>query len=198
MKLKPKSTAKTGRALLYKRFIGLEKSQSLKIIYQTADYIYWTFDNLTLTFSELASDLVPTDATITNVPNSNTILQYQTKYFRYVDSEWKEVAELGSNITLLSATFNNIGKYQTNRYYYVGSFDFMIKGDIEGSTTQYIKGNILPISSLNIRYFDDIDVSTDDLVVVDGRLFSVEDQATSIKYMPKKFTINFATLNNIL
>ena len=102
-------------------------------------------------------------------------------------------------MTLLSALYNNVGKYQTNKYYFSGSFDYMIKGSIEGTTSQYIKGNILPLTSLNIKYFDDdISLSVDDLVVIDGKLYSVEDPETTIKQQPKPFKIYFATLNSIL
>ena len=86
-----------------------------------------------------------------------------------------------------------------NKYYYVGSFDFMIKGSVEGTTAQFIKGNILPLSSMNIKYFtDDITINHDDLVVVDKRLFSVEDTEMDIKYNPKPYKVYFATLNSIL
>lgn len=99
---------------------------------------------------------------------------------------------------ILSAKFNNIAKYQTNKYYYVGSFDYMIKGSIEGTTAQYIKGNIIPLKSLNIKYSDDIELSPDDLVVIENRLYSVENPETVLKQQPKPYKIYFATLNNIL
>ena len=110
-------------------------------------------------------------------------------------NDWKPEEE----IPLLSATFNNIGKYQTNTYYYVGSFDYMIKGTISGTTTQFIKGNIIPLTSLNIKYFDDdIDLAPDDLVVIEGHLYSVENPETVLKQLPKPFKVHFATLNSIL
>ena len=106
---------------------------------------------------------------------------------------------MGENTTLLSATFNNIAKYQTNKYYYVGSFDYMIKGSVGGTTTQYIKGNIIPLTSLNIKYFDDsINLAVDDLVVIDKKLYAVENPEIVKKMQPKAFNIYFATLNSIL
>lgn len=94
---------------------------------------------------------------------------------------------------------NNMSKYQINKYYYAGSFDFTIKGSIEGTTVQYIKGNIIPLRALNIKHFnDDVKLSTDDLVVVGGRLYSVENPETVIKQQPKPFQIHFATLNSVL
>lgn len=202
MKLKPKSTTLNPKALVYKRFIGLEKSINLQTVYNTnSDGLFWTFDNLTLTFTELPSDFIPQTSKIVTVEAFRSILQYQGAYFRYNDlTGWEKIEDLsGANITLLNATFNNIGKYQTNKYYYVGSFDFTIKGSISGTTSQYIKGNIIPLTSLNIKYFcDDITLTTDDLIVIDKKLYSVENPETSIKQQPKPFKIYFATLNSIL
>lgn len=200
MKLKPKSTVKNPKALQYKRFIGLEKSINLQTIYNSvSDGLFWTFDNLTLTFSQIDSSLVPNTSRVVQIQEFSSILQYLDNYFRYTDIGWQKIDNLESNVTLLSATFNNIAKYQTNKYYYVGSFDYMIKGSIEGTTSQYIKGNIIPLTSLNIKHYsDDITLSPDDLVVIDGHLYSVENPETSIKQQPKAYKIHFATLNSIL
>jgi hypothetical protein len=201
MRLKPKSTTLNPKALLYKRFIGLEKSINLQTIYNTvSDGNFWTFDNLTLSFSQIQSSLIPQTSQIVQIQDFSSVLQYQGTYFRYTGVAWQEITDLsGSNITLLSSTFNNIAKYQTNKYYFVGSFDFVVKGSIEGTTAQYIKGNIIPLTSLNIKHYDDeIKLSTDDLVVVGGHLYSVENPETTIKQQPKPFNIYFATLNNIL
>lgn len=200
MILKPRSTTKNPRALLYKRFIGLEKSTNLDIVYNTtSDGLFWTFDNIELKFTQLLSE-VPENSKITPVLDFRTILTYKGNYFRYNGIEWRKITDpSGDNITFLSASFNNIAKYQTNKYYFVGSFDYVIKGSIEGTTAQYIKGNIIPMSSLNIKHYDDeINISPDDLVVIDGRLYSVENPETSIKQMPKPFKIHFATLNSVL
>lgn len=208
MRLKPKSTTKNPRALLYKRFIGLEKSVNLNIVYNTTDGLFWTFDNQTLEFTQVESSALGQGTTITRVnqfPESNniqpTILNYQGTYFRYnIDLGWEKttnVSDLG--LTLLNASFNNVARYQTNKYYFAGSFDFVIKGSIEGTTAQYIKGNIIPLTSLNIKHYEDsIKLYPDDLVVVDGHLYSVENPETVIKQQPKPFKIYFATLNNIL
>lgn len=207
MKMKPKSTVHNNKALVYRRFIGLEKSINLETVYFTlADSKYWTFDIETLEFSPIDSSLVPLTSKIVNITANTSILTYLDKYFAYVSIsqpqlhyEWQEKTTLGENITLLSGTFNNIGKYQTNKYYYVGSFDYMIKGGIEGTTTQYIKGNITPLTSLNIKYFNDyIDLRVDDLVVLEKHLFSVENPETVQKMQPKPLKIYFATLNSIL
>ena len=200
MKLKPKSTVKNPKALVYKRFISLDKSLNLKTIYKTTiDNVFWTFDSVTLEFDNLNAELVPQGAEIVAITSSSVVLKFQSYYFYYYGSEWQKSTTLPTGeITLLSATFNNIAKYQTNKYYYSGSFDYMIKGSIEGTTAQYIKGNIIPLTALNIKYFDDIELSPDDLVVIDKHLYSVENPEVVLKQQPKPYKIYFATLNNIL
>lgn len=200
MRLKPKSTVKNTRALVYKRFTAIESSESLAIVYETdSDGLFWTFDNLKLEFNEIDAENVA-DSTIRHVTDFETVFVYQGKYFRYNGVEWQETTKpTEDGITLLSATFNNIGKYQMNHYYFTGSFDYMVKGTIAGTTTQYIKGNIIPLTSLNIKYFDDtVNLAQDDLVVIDGHLYSVENPETVLKQMPKPFKVYFATLNSIL
>lgn len=94
---------------------------------------------------------------------------------------------------------SSIGKYQINQYYYNGSFDFMIRGDIEKAEVQYIKGLITPTTSFEIRTFDDsVKLDHDDLVVIDGRLYAIESVSVTQKRVPKKFNIYYATLTSIL
>ena len=198
MKLKPKSTVHNPLALVFRRFTVINESFTVENIYMTvADNKYWVFDNQKLSFIEVDNAVISTSTKVTNVFNYN-VLQYQKLYFKYNGASWESIENI-SGLTLLSALYNNVGKYQTNKYYFSGSFDYMIKGSIEGTTSQYIKGNILPLTSLNIKYFDDdISLSVDDLVVIDGKLYSVEDPETTIKQQPKPFKIYFATLNSIL
>ena len=198
MKLKPKSTVHNPLALVFRRFTVINESFTVENIYMTvADNKYWIFDNQKLSFTEVGNAIISASTKVTNVFNYN-VLQYQKLYFKYNGASWESIEDI-SGLTLLSALYNNVGKYQTNKYYFSGSFDYMIKGSIEGTTSQYIKGNILPLTSLNIKYFDDdISLSVDDLVVIDGKLYSVEDPETTIKQQPKPFKIYFATLNSIL
>ena len=198
MKLKPKSTVHNPLALVFRRVTVINESFTVENIYMTvADNKYWIFDNQKLSFIEVGNAIISASTKVTNVFNYN-VLQYQKLYFKYNGASWESIEDI-SGLTLLSALYNNVGKYQTNKYYFSGSFDYMIKGSIEGTTSQYIKGNILPLTSLNIKYFDDdISLSVDDLVVIDGKLYSVEDPETTIKQQPKPFKIYFATLNSIL
>lgn len=104
-----------------------------------------------------------------------------------------------TNGTTLDKRFANVGKYQFNQYYFTGSFDYVIMGDTEGSTIQPVKGLITPLKTFNIKYYSDYaNLSPDDLVVVDGGLFSVENPDCSVKWQPRPLRIYYATLNNIL
>ena len=200
MKMKPKSTVHNKRALLYRRFIGLESSNNLSKVFLTQiDGKYWLFDAEELKFTEIAQNLVPTTSSVVTITDNSYILQYQSHYFNYYNYNWVEISNLPNSFTLLSASFNNIAKYQMNKYYYVGSFDYMVTGSIEGSTTQYIKGNITPLQSMDIKHYNDsINLGVDDLVVIGDSLYAVENPQTTLKQQPKPFKVHFATLNSIL
>lgn len=102
-------------------------------------------------------------------------------------------------INNLQLEFGDIGKYQTNNYYYVGSFDYMVTGNIEQSNTQYLKGNIMPLTAMNIKHYNDsIDIRQDDLVVVNHHLYSVESPSKTHLHFPKDYYVYYATLNSIL
>ena len=201
MLLKPKSTVGNDMALLYKRFIGLENSNNLRVVYKThSDNLYWLINADLQIFNIIdAENLLPTTI-VKTIYDNITILQFQSIYFKYNGSDWVKTNNItGEGITLLSATFNNIAKYQMNKYYFAGSFDYVIKGSIEGTTTQYIKGNIMPLTALNIKHYNDsIKLAEDDLVVIDKHLYSVENPSITQKRLPRAFRIYFATLNSIL
>lgn len=196
MYLKPKNNSNVSKATLYKRFIALEKSKNLNILYKTIDNKYWTFDYDEKSFTEFTL-AVPSGTTVVTI-TSTTLLTYLT-YYMYYTTLWVVTDSLvTTGYTLLSATYNNIGQYQMNKYYYSGVFDYMIKGDVSGTTGQTMKGLIAPMTSFTIRTFNDnVKLSTDDLIVIDKRLYSIEDVGTSIK-KPSNYKIHYATLNNIL
>lgn len=116
------------------------------------------------------------------------------------DEGWNVSISIGSiPAQTLAAKFADIGRYQTNKYYYAGSFDYMIRGSVGSQDTQYIKGNIMHLRSFEIKHFDDsINIDHDDLVVIEGRLYSVSDLTRDPKRSPKPYNVYFATLNNIL
>lgn len=199
MFLKPKSTTLNPRALLYKRFTAIQKANTLNSIYKTTDNKLWLFDS-----EKLAFTIYYETPTATIAVGSTTILTYikngVTLYFGYSLSDgWEKKTNAEVGDTLLSAKFSNIGAYQTNQYYYHGSFNYVKKGAIEGSTTQYIKGNIMPISSLSIQHFDDyINIEQDDLVVINNHLYAVQNPVEDHKHQPKDFTIYSVDLIGIL
>ena len=200
MRFKPKSTVFNPRALVYKRFIGLEQSLNITTVYNTvSDGEVWAFGSQLVQFIELNYDIP--DANLVQVTDAETALSYQGNYFKYMDTKtgWKKFSTDGEALVLLSATFNNIARYQTNKYYFSGSFDYMIKGSESISTTQFIKGNITPLRSFNIKYYsDDIKLTPDDLIVIENNLYSVERCEVVRKMQPRAFNIYFATLNSIL
>lgn len=94
---------------------------------------------------------------------------------------------------------STISKYQKNKYYYAGSFDYMIRGSSEETTTQFLKGNIMDLKTMSIKYYNDnINLKVDDMVVIDNRVYAVESIETNIKRLPKPFKIYFARLNSIM
>lgn len=209
MRLKYKNTNLNPKALVYRRFIGIEKSLNLQIIYnirpsQYVNGVDWTFDYQKEEFTQVPNNItyypdLQNSKYIIGYTNK-TVFKYQDYYYIYRTTGWEKSKTIPQGMeTLENLGYNNIGRYQVNQYYYDGSFDFVIKGSISGSTTQYVKGNIIPLTSLNIKYFsDEINLTKDDLVVIDGRLYSIEDVELNAKRMPKAFNIYFATLNNIL
>ena len=200
MKLKPRSTVLHPRAAVYKRYTQIEKVISKRVIYKTLqdDYL-WYFDNSIENFVRLQDADATTFDTVVNVANDGGISRYQylNKVFYYTHSSGWQYSETLANFSGIKST--NIGKYQVNSYCYNGSFDYVIKGSITSSTAQYIKGNIVPYKSLNIKYFNDnVNLQVDDLVVIQNNLYAVESVEEDHKHQPKDFKIYFATLNSIL
>lgn len=163
----------------------------------------WFYDNTLLTNQMVELEYSPTMALIGEsmiAVDTSKIYVGQDHTYKIQDNDFV-IADgtILPDSEFLSAKFGNIARYQTNKYYFVGSFDYMIRGSIEGTTTQHIKGNIMPLTSMNIKYFnDDIDLDVDDLVVIGDHLYSVENPETTQKRMPKAFKVHFATLNSIL
>lgn len=199
MILKAKSLAGQQRAYLYKRFIAIENSAVLNTAYKTEDNIYWYFDNKIEDFVKIDNLPNMSNVQIIDVSNGKTILQYNQYYYRYLNFKWEKVTELGDDVVLLSAKYSNIGRYQTCKYYYVTSFNYVTSGTISNTTTQYLRGNVFDLQVLNIKYYNDyVDLKAEDLIVIGNRLYSVENPETSIKLQPRIYKIYYATLNSIL
>jgi len=194
MRLKPKNTTLNSKAMLYKRYTAIQKS-IIPTTYLTPDEKQWIFDTTVANFVERE---ILTDTGIIEV-EYDEILSYQQgktlKFFQYSNGKWTNPT-MATDPTLIQ--FGNIAQYQLNAYYYAGSFDFIVRGDIEGMDTQPIRGAIMPLTSLAIKHYnDDIQLLEGDLVVLDKHLYSVENPSVSHKHMPKHYNVYFATLNSI-
>ena len=298
MKLKPKMSVASQRALLYKRYTDLESTYTENNVYLTDDQKLWLFDRDSESFIELTEEITQKSYIQVHTNPIQTLLTFKGKYYGYsysdsnygwqrqlsptieqitpynksdtsitlyvaknqflgyyfvgADNEYQAIEIETTNIinnkilingieknviikeskeytlyeienytykvswngkvwnlndtriipqhTTLTAKFSNVAnKYQLNRYYYVSSFSFMFNGDIESTLTQPIKGSIMPLTSLNIKYYDDtIELKEGDFVVIDKRLYQVENPTSSLKLQPKPYKIHFATLNSIV
>lgn len=196
MKLKPKMSVHNKKALLYRRYTDIIEIKSLKTLYKTQDDKVWALDGSTLTFKEVFE--YPSTSNIIVAHGNDTAVLFKDKTFIYSSTNGWEEKE-STLQAVVKGYSSNISTIQANKYYYVGAFDYIIKGTQEMSETQFLKGNILNLTSVNIMHFNDyINLDHDDLVVVDGRLYSVANPSISFKQQPKKYKIYTATLNSII
>ena len=210
MILKPKKTTLNENALVYRRITKIETSQNTLIVfkclnYDGVTYSYFIFNEETLEFEQINPTGINYEKQIvvttqTQVFVSNGKYFYWNSQLHNYNGAWvKSDTKPQGSITLADLGFSNIGKYQMNAYFYVGSFQWTCKGEVVGARTQQLKGNILPLTSMNIEYYDDtIDLDVGDLVVIHNQLFSVENPTREIKHQPKDFNIYFCTLNSVL
>lgn len=209
MILKPKTAIETIRAVVYKRFTDIERTFSTdpsKItLYKGDDNKYFTFDKESCTFLEYTE--TPTTETIVQVHGNGVYygIIYRGIYFVYMNTNgtysWQIFSQ--STIPTLTDTYegksNIIAQYGANKYYFAGTFDFMYRGGVESVDSQPLKGAIIDLTSLEIKYYDDnINLDHDDMVVVSGRLFQVESTSFAKKYAPKPIIVaRFVTLTSI-
>ena len=202
MKMKPRTTVHNERAVLFRRYSDIDESVVQKFYYKTVvddTTRYWKFDVLKVNFVEItADDLV--FLTAVNVTNTTQYFHFKGYYYHFSPSVgWVRTETVNSQTLADEIKVPSIAKYQTNRYYFVGYFDYMIRGGVESADVQPIKGLITPSESMTIRTFsDDIKLDHDDLVVIGKRLYSIESMETVRKMQPKPFCIYTATLNSIL
>ena len=211
MYLKPKKTTFNTPAAVYKRVTRIQSSLDSLVVYkaQGTYYMLWhwyTFDKDKLEFTKVA-DVTYSGPAETTITVSDGDVFMAGGYYFYWDKtantgkgEWVKTATLPETYTTLkSAGYDNIAKYQTNQFIYAGSIDYIVTGEVAGTKTQPIKGAIMPLTSMNIKYYtDDIIIDEEDLVVIDGQLFSAESPDYSIKHMPRPYKIHYVTLNSIL
>lgn len=211
MNLKPKKTTFNAPMAIYRRITGLESSRSILTAYncQGNNSLFRTFlfdyENLEFVESDL-TEMETQPKAIVNITNATIVFANKGYYFY-----WNKLADNGAGAwvktqtlpqtytTLKELGFNDIGKYQVNKYVYVGEIDYIVTGEVAGTKTQPLKGLIMPLSSMNIKYYnDDLVLEEEDLVVVNGQLFSVENPDFNIKHQPRPYIVYNATLNSIL
>ena len=211
MFIKPKKTNLNPQALVYRRLIHLEKSRNTLIVFKCLNhngaYRYFVFDLTKEGFDEIdINRLTIAPQKIIVVTTSTQVFQNADKYYTWVgianegNGTWNKSDTMPQNVTTLQQTgFSNTAEYQTNEYIFVGRFDYTIKGEVIGAQTQQLKGNIMPLTSMNIQYYNDyINLNVDDLVVAKNQLFSVENPNYDTKHSPKDFKIYNCTLNSVL
>lgn len=211
MFLKPKKTNLNPQALVFRRLTHLERSRRTQIVFkclnQKGAYRYFVFDLDLDGFREIdINSLTSAPEETIVVTTSTQVFQNGSNYFIWVgilldgEGNWSKSGTLPQNATTLQQTgFSNTADYETNEYIFVGGFDYTIKGEVIGAQTQQLKGNIMPLTSLNIQYYNDyINLRVDDLVVMNNQLFSVENPNYDVKHSPKDFKIYNCTLNSVL
>lgn len=178
------------KEMLLNGFTMVFKNKSLQPIYFSVLYAG----------AEETSELIQPDETFEISTLQDALIEsVKVSGDTQTDVDFSYSFEASNGLSTQFPQLSNIAKYQKNAYYYAGSFSFMLRGSVSGSTSQYIKGNIVPLTSMNIKYFDDsMSLQVDDLVVVDGKLYSVENPETDFKFQPKGYKIHFVTLNSIL
>lgn len=226
--LKPKTSVRNPRALLYKRYTNIETSSTTDIVYRGWYGDYWIFDKETNFFVSVDPKALDGTTKFVDIPTNgenlkfgNIIFSYYDKTFTYkpglenqdvkAEDVWQIndyfydettgqlLEDLVKSRSFTNLSSSSIAKYQLNKYIYSGSFDYMVRGDIDEVETQPIKGLITPLTTMQIRYFDDsIKLDHDDFVVIDGVLYAVESVSKTQKRVPKKYNIYYATLNSIL
>lgn len=199
---KPRKFTSRERATVYRRYNDMEKSVRMASVYKTisAKNIshFWIFDKDELAFSVLPNTITPAEEAVVNV-TAGSVYFYLDTYFKYdpVSDDWGTVEKPTGDS--LAVTYGNIARYQLNRYYADKTFQFERKSAIEGSTTQYIKGAIMPLENGTIQYYSDsVNLTIDDLLVIKNRLYSVESVTIDHKHFPRDFFIYTATINSII
>lgn len=203
MLLKPRATVLNQKAVLYRRYTDIEKAYTVRTIYITTDGKKWMFD-------AVETSMVEYDGTATP---AKTVTLYYADFLKYTKMTGESVyisydvdkwivsdTPFGSDPYVVgNAEWSDVGKYQKNNYFRVGAFDYVVTGVTDNDTTQSIRGAILPLQTLTIKYFcDDLTLRRDDLVELGGRLYAVESTSERKVYQPRPYRVYFATINSIL
>jgi hypothetical protein len=96
---------------------------------------------------------------------------------------------------LLENTYQKLSNYESNKYYYMGSYGYIPNDDINNEHAQFIKGNIVNQETRTIRWdIDNIPIEEDDLVVLEGKIYQVGTVTTVFKNRLTYYKSYVATL----
>ena len=125
-----------------------------------------------------------------------TELNQQAIVYRHFNDEVEGKITLDEDL----GTTKVISKYELNKYYRYMSFDYVITSDESTTQVQYIKGLQVEETILDIKYYNDELglLHTNDLVLIGGRLYQVEEPTRTKKRMPKPYYVYTCTLKSIL
>lgn len=89
--LKPKTSVQNQRALHYKRFTQIEKSDSLSTLYKTiADDKFWKFDFENQKFIEVQDSTIKSNTKLILITDVS-VIKHQDAYFKYINKSWEFV-----------------------------------------------------------------------------------------------------------
>lgn len=116
-------------------------------------------------------------------------------YKRYTDTKTSETT-LNDDLKEYNV---KIGTFDTNNYVKFKEFDYIITSKIDIAEVQYMKGLMSEEITFDIQYTnDDLGVlHNDDLVIIENRLYQVENPQKLIRRLPRLYYTYVATLKSI-
>ncbi len=195
MILKPKTSVNNPKALLYKEYINVGLTRSLQIAYKTVDDKLWQFISTTREFIEV--DDAQTYGEITAV-SSEDICRFQTTYKQYsVDFGWYDTVTTADDEIRLG--YSNITKNQLNKYFYAGTFDYMISGTRDSDIDQPVQGLQVDNVSMDIRTFTDgLAYRARDYVVINNNVYAINAVQHKQVRTPKVYNIYYLSLTMVV
>lgn len=203
MKLKPKIQMQEPRALLYKKYIALKRSSNYEVVYKTTDTKYWQFNGDNKTFEELTGVQESAFGEVVAVSNTTSVMfkELSAVYnFEYnlITHKWYSSTPI-AGFPVLSLRFSNVAQYDFNKYYLHKSFVYVKQGGVEQQKLQFIRGNKVVSTTMEIKHSNDnLNATTDDLVVINHRLYSIESMAIDHVHQPRDYAIYTMVLQEIV
>ena len=74
---------------------------------------------------------------------------------------------------------------QKNQYYKFREFQYVAEDDVQHVEGQYIKGNTVHYRTMSIRWDTELDISKEDIIVIDNIPYMVGEIHESRRYAPR-------------